>query len=56
MLPAPNIKPETFKRLKDIVFKIAEKLQITGPLNMQVLLLLHLRLNLNLNLNLRPVY
>ncbi len=24
-------------RLKDIVFKIAKKLEITGPLNMQVL-------------------
>lgn len=37
VLPAPNIKPETFARLKDIVQKIAAKLEITGPLNMQVL-------------------
>ena len=37
VLPAPNITPETFTRLKDIVFKIAAKLEITGPLNMQVL-------------------
>jgi len=37
VLPAPNITPETFARLKDIVFKIAAKLEITGPLNMQVL-------------------
>jgi len=37
VLPAPNIKPETFARLKDIVFRIAAKLEITGPLNMQVL-------------------
>ena len=37
VLPAPNIKPEIFARLKDIVQKIAAKLEITGPLNMQVL-------------------
>jgi hypothetical protein len=37
VLPAPNIKTDTFMRLKDIAFKIAKKLQITGPFNMQVL-------------------
>jgi hypothetical protein len=36
VLPAPNIKTDTFMRLKDIAFKIAKKLQITGPFNMQV--------------------
>ena len=36
VLPAPNIKADTFARLKEIVTKIAARLEITGPLNMQV--------------------
>mmetsp|Transcript_34549 Transcript_34549/g.108292 ORF Transcript_34549/g.108292 Transcript_34549/m.108292 type:complete len:1540 (-) Transcript_34549:78-4697(-) len=37
VLPARDMPKDVFLRLRDIVFKVAERLEITGPLNMQVL-------------------
>jgi len=37
VLPARDMKTEVFEQCKDIVTKIAKRLQVTGPLNMQIL-------------------